>query len=77
MTGLTAGSWSYSNIRTPLQRTLLPMLESKDHEKILISVELWIWRSLREIAAITLRTPNPLHRRVVFPRREPDMNRGD
>jgi len=53
------------------------MLESKDHEKILIPVELWIWRSLGEIAAITLRTPNPLQWRVVFPRREPDMNRGD
>jgi len=34
--------WSDSNIRTPLRRALLRMLESKDHSKTLILVELWI-----------------------------------
>src|ERR1700730_1978793 len=37
-----AGEWSDSNIRTPLRRALLRMLESKDHSKTLILVELWI-----------------------------------
>ena len=34
--------WSDSNIRIPLQRALLRMLESKDHWQILMLVELWI-----------------------------------
>jgi hypothetical protein len=40
--GQAPNKWSDSNIRTPSQQARLRMLESKDHWKILILVELWI-----------------------------------
>jgi hypothetical protein len=40
--GKKARQWSVSNIRIPFQQVLLRMLETKDHWKILIAVELWI-----------------------------------
>jgi hypothetical protein len=40
--GLRSHWWSDSSIRTPSRQALLRMLESKDHQKILILVELWI-----------------------------------